>query len=111
MPPGVAVADHAGAMQLALGCVTALLNRAATGKGQLVQTSSLGAQLWLQMWELQHAALTGARLTRAGVHHPNILGPYGVYATADGVDVLFVAALTEEAWAAFWIFFDRPERS
>ena len=109
MPPGVAVADHAGAMQLALGCVTALLNRAATGRGQLVRTSSLGAQLWLQMWELQHAALTGARLTRAGAHHPNILGPYGVYVTADGVDVLFVAALTEEAWAAFWIFFDRPE--
>ncbi len=108
-PPGVAVADHAGAMQLALGCVTALLNRAATGKGQVVRTSSLGAQLWLQMWELQHAALTGARLTRASSHHPNILGPYGVYATSDGADVLFVAALTEEAWAAFWIFYDRPE--
>ena len=109
MPPGVAVADHAGAMQLALGCVTALLNRATTGRGQLVRTSSLGAQLWLQMWELQHTALTGARLTRAGTHHPNILGPYGVYATSDGVDVLFVAALTEEAWAAFWIFYGRPE--
>lgn len=109
MPPGVAVADHAGAMQLALGCVTALLNRASTGRGQLLRTSSLGAQLWLQMWELQHAALTGARLTRAGPHHPNILGPYGVYATSDGVEVWFVAALTEEAWAAFWIFFGRPE--
>ena len=109
MPPGVAVADHAGAMQLALGCVTALLNRAATGRGQLVRTSSLGAQLWLQMWELQHAALTGARLTRAGTHHPNIMGPYGVYVTSDGVQVWFVAALTEEAWAAFWIFHGRPE--
>ncbi|MDE0064161.1 MAG: CoA transferase [Gammaproteobacteria bacterium] len=109
MPPGVAVADHAGAMQLALGCVTALLNRAATGRGQVVRTSSLGAQLWLQMWELQHAALTGTRLTRAGTHHPNILGPYGVYRTSDGVEVLFVTALTEEAWAEFWIFFDKPE--
>ena len=47
-PPGIAVADHAGAMQLALGCVTALVARASTGRGQLVQTSSLGGQLWLQ---------------------------------------------------------------
>ena len=109
MPPGVAVADHAGAMQLALACVTALLSRAGTGRGQLVRTSSLGAQLWLQMWELQHVALTGARLTRSETHHPNIRGPYGVYATSDDVAVWFVAALTEEAWAAFWIFFGRPE--
>ena len=108
-PPGVAVADHAGAMQLALACVTALLNRAATGRGQLVRTSSLGAQLWLQMWELQHAALTGASLTRDGSHHPNLLSPYGVYMTSDGVEMFFVAALTEEAWAAFWIFYGRPE--
>ena len=108
-PPGVTVADHAGAMQLALGCVTGLVNRAATGRGQLVQTSSLGAQLWLQMWELQHAALTGAGLTRAGAHHPNIRAPYGVYVTSDGVEVLFVAAMTEEAWASFWIFYGRPE--
>ncbi len=108
-PPGVTVADHAGAMQLALGCVTGLVNRAATGRGQLVQTSSLGAQLWLQMWELQHAALTGAGLSRAGSHHPNIPAPYGVYVTADGVEALFVTAMTEEAWAALWVFFDRPE--
>ena len=108
-PPGVAVADHAGAMHLALGCVTGLLNRATTGRGQLVQTSSLGAQLWLQMWELQHVALTGANLTRSGSHHPNIRAPYGVYSTGDGVEVQFVSALTEESWAAFWIFYDRPE--
>jgi crotonobetainyl-CoA:carnitine CoA-transferase CaiB-like acyl-CoA transferase len=108
-PPGAAIADHAGAMQLALACVTALVTRASTGKGQLVQTSSLGAQLWLQMWELQHSSMTGAALTREGSHHPNIKGPYGVYTTSDGVSILFVAAMTDEAWTNFWVFADRPE--
>lgn len=109
MPPGAAVADHAGAMQLALGCATALVNRAATGRGQLVQTSSLGAQLWLQMWELQHSAITGVPLSREGAHHPNIKAPYGVYTTADGVSIVFVVAMTDDAWTAFWVFMDRPE--
>ena len=108
-PPGAAVADHAGAMQLALGCVTALVTRATTGRGQIVRTSSLGAQLWLQMWELQHSFLTGVPLSRDGGHHPNIKAPYGVYTTSDGVHILFVTAITNEAWSDFWIFVDRPE--
>lgn len=108
-PPGAAVADHAGAMQLALGCVTALVTRATTGRGQVVRTSSLGAQLWLQMWELQHSFLTGVPLFRDGGHHPNIKAPYGVYTTSDGVHILFVTAIANEAWSDFWIFVDRPE--
>ena len=109
MPPGAAVADHAGAMQLALACVTALVHRGATGRGQLVRTSSLGAQLWLQMWELQHSALTGVALSRDGSHNPSIKAPYGVYTCADGVPILFVVAMTDDAWTAFWLFADRPE--
>ena len=108
-PPGATVADHAGAMQLALACVTALVTRATTGRGQVVRTSSLGAQLWLQMWELQHSFLTGTPLSRDGVHHPNLKAPYGVYTTSDGVHILFVTAVTNEAWSDFWIFVDRPD--
>ena len=107
--PGAAVADHAGAMQLALGCVTALVARNGTGRGQLVETSSLGGQLWLQMWELQHSAVAEAPLTREGRHHPNIKSQYGIYETADGQHILFVTAKTNEAWDAFWIFMERPE--
>ena len=107
--PGAAIADHTGAMQLALGCVTALVTRGVNGKGQLVQTSSLGGQLWLQMWELQHSALTGTPLAREGPHHPNIKSPYGIYQTADGVSIVFVSAMTDEAWTNFWIFADQPE--
>jgi crotonobetainyl-CoA:carnitine CoA-transferase CaiB-like acyl-CoA transferase len=96
-------------MQLALGCVTALVARNGNGRGQLVETSSLGGQLWLQMWELQHSAVAEAPLTREGRHHPNIKSQYGIYETADGQHILFVTAKTNEAWDAFWIFMERPE--
>lgn len=109
MMPGAAVADHAGAMQLALGCMTALVARSMSGRGQLVETSSLGGQLWLQMWELQHSSLTGVPLTRDGRHHPNLRSQYGIYETADQRYLMFVTAQTEEAWTDLWIFLDRPE--
>ena len=109
MPPGAAIGDHAGAMQTALACVTALCARAQTGRGQLVQTSSLGAQLWLHMWELQHSFMTGVPLTREGSHHPNLKAPYGVYMTQDDVPIMYVAAMTDESWTAFWLFVDMPE--
>lgn len=109
MPNGAAIGDHAGAMQLALACTTALVTRSVTGRGQVVRTSSLGAQLWLQMWELQHSFMTGVPLERSGPHHPNIRGPYGVYPTQDGIGICFVHAMVDDAWAAFWIFVDRPD--
>ncbi len=109
MAPGIMLADHAGGMQLALACMTALIARANTGRGQLVLTSSLGTMLWLQMWELQHSAMTGVPLSRCGPHHPNLKAPYGVYATSDGGAIMFVHARSDESWAEFWIFMDKPE--
>jgi len=109
MAPGIMLADHGGAMQLALACMTALVARHTTGRGQMVCTSSLGTMLWMQMWELQHSAITGVPLSRTGPHHPNLKAPYGVYATSDGGAMVFVSARTDEAWAEFWIFMDKPE--
>jgi len=63
----------------------------------------------MQMWELQHSALTGTPLMRDGRHHPNIKSPYGVYTTADGVSIVFIQAMTDDSWTSFWIFADRPE--
>ena len=77
--------------------------------GQLVQVSSLGAQLWLQQWELQQSAITDQPLTRDGPHLPNVRAPYGVYLSSDGVPVQFATAMTEESWTAFWLFVDMPE--
>ena len=109
MAPGAAIADTAGAMQFALAVMTALLARERTGLGQQVQSSSLGAQLFLQMWELQHSIITGQSLTRAGAHHPNILSPYGVYRTRDGGAFLFAVAMSDESWFAFCDFAGLPD--
>jgi crotonobetainyl-CoA:carnitine CoA-transferase CaiB-like acyl-CoA transferase len=109
MPPGAAVADHGGSMQLALGIVTALFARERTGRGQEVNTSALGAMMWLQAWEIAHTSMSTTPLHRAGRYNPNILCPYGVYETADGGAFFLAVAMSDASWDAFWIFVDRPE--
>ncbi|MBX3705086.1 MAG: CoA transferase [Pseudomonadales bacterium] len=107
--PAATIGDHAGGMQLALGVVTALLARERHGVAQQVQTSALGTQMWLQQWELAHTSITGARLERAGPHHPIIRGPYGVYTTADDGAIMLAQVMAEDAWDAFCVFAGCPE--
>jgi crotonobetainyl-CoA:carnitine CoA-transferase CaiB-like acyl-CoA transferase len=108
-PPGAAVADHTGAMQLALGVMTALFARSRTGRGQEVNTSSLGALMWIQAWEIANATMSDVPARRAGQHHPMIPCPYGVYETADGGAFLLAVAVADESWDAFWTFAGMPE--
>ena len=103
--------DTSGAMQLALGVMTALLSRERHGIGQRVQTSALGAALWLQQWELTHVAMTGANLNRDGNHHPNIPGFYGTYRTSDGGVIMLAQVMDQEGWDSFCIFADVLELS
>jgi crotonobetainyl-CoA:carnitine CoA-transferase CaiB-like acyl-CoA transferase len=109
MPPGAAIADHAGSMQLALGVMTALFARERTGRGQLVDTSSLGALMWMQAWEITHTTMSTETLRRQGQHNPSILCPYGVYETKDGGAFLLAVAMSDASWDDFWLFVDRPE--
>lgn len=109
MPPGAAVADHGGSMQLALGVMTALYARERTGRGQEVNTSSLGAMMWLQAWEIAATTMSDEPLRRAGSFAPAIRCPYGVYETADGGAFMLAVAMSDESWDAFWIFADQPE--
>jgi crotonobetainyl-CoA:carnitine CoA-transferase CaiB-like acyl-CoA transferase len=108
MPPGATIADAAGAMQFALGIVTALLAKERHGVGQKVCTSSLGTQIWLQSWETQHCLMTGKSLHRDGGHMPNIRGPWGVYAAGDGESFVFTL-LDDDAWAPFCHFGGMPD--
>ena len=109
MPPGAAIADHSGAVQLALGVMTALYARERTGRGQEVNTSALGAMMWIQSWELTHSSMSDETLHREGVHNPNIRCPYGVYETSDGGAILFVVAMSDESWDDFWVFAGEPD--
>jgi len=102
--PGAVVIDTAGAMQLALGTMTALLARERYGMGQRVQTSALGTALWLQQWELTHVSMTDTVLSRDGNHHGVISGFYGIYRTQDDGAIMLAQAMDEQAWDAFCIF-------
>ena len=101
---GAGIGDTAGGMQLALAIMTALVARERHGIGQKVETSAYGAQLWLQMWEVDHSSMTGHTLSRKGGHHTNIPGTYGIYQTADGHGIYFAYPLTEDSWQAFCKF-------
>ena len=109
MAPGAAVADHGGSTQLALGIMTALFARERTGRGQEVNTSALGAMMWLQAWEIANATMSTSSPGPAGQHHPLILCPYGVYETKDGGAFFFAVAMSDQSWDDFWIFAGRPE--
>ena len=109
--PGAIVLDTSGAMQLALGVMTALLSRERHGVSQRVQTSALGAGLWLQQWELTHVAMTSADLPRNGNHHPNIRGFYGTYKTRDGNEIMLAQIMDLEGWDSLCIFADVLELS
>ena len=104
--PGAILIDTAGAMQLALGIMTALFARERGAGGQRVQASALGTTLWLQMWELTHVSITGADLPRDGNHHPNLKGSYGVYRTRDDGAILIAQTMDHESWDALCIFAD-----
>jgi crotonobetainyl-CoA:carnitine CoA-transferase CaiB-like acyl-CoA transferase len=108
---GAIAIDTSGAMQLALGVMTALLSRERYGISQRVQTSALGAALWLQQWELTHVAMTGAKLNRDGNHHPNIRGFYGTYSTSDGGAIMLAQVMDQEGWDSLCIFADALELS
>ena len=109
MPPGAAIADHSGAMQLSLGIMTALFAREQTGQGQEVNTSALGTMMWLQSWELTHTAMTGVSLTRDGQYNPSIASPYGVYQASDGGSFLLAVAMSNESWDEFLVYGGKPD--
>lgn len=99
-PVGTAVIDQHGAALLALGVLSALVERQRTGQGLHVDVSMLRAALDLQL-EAATYWLNGAPLDKsatglASMFHPP---PYGVYATADGWVALSMSPLATLAEA------------
>lgn len=87
MPMGLAAADMLAGNALAQGILAALVRKARTGQGGLVQTSLLEALLDFQFEVLTTHLNDGGRLPqRSAVNgaHAYLGAPYGVYRTADG---------------------------
>jgi crotonobetainyl-CoA:carnitine CoA-transferase CaiB-like acyl-CoA transferase len=83
-PVGAALADHIGSQNLVSGILAALHARERTGRGQHVETSLLGGQIWAQASEYTSALLTGHPAGRADRGNPMIPGLYGIFPTEDG---------------------------
>ncbi len=108
LTPGAIVGDTGGAMALTMGILVALAARDRQGFGQKVSTSSYGALLWMQSWEINHTSVTGRLLERDGAFHPNSPSVGGIYQTADD-GAFCIGIRDDEVWKAFCEFGRTPE--
>jgi crotonobetainyl-CoA:carnitine CoA-transferase CaiB-like acyl-CoA transferase len=83
-PIGATIADHIAGQNLLAGILAALYARERTGRGQLVETSLLGGQVWAQAGEYTRYLMSGQIAGPSDRGHPMIPGIYGVFPTADG---------------------------
>jgi crotonobetainyl-CoA:carnitine CoA-transferase CaiB-like acyl-CoA transferase len=83
-PVGATIADHIASQNLVSGILAALFARGRTGRGQRVDTSLIGGQIWAQASEYTAYLLTGQVPGRANHGAPLIPGLYGIFPTSDG---------------------------
>jgi CoA:oxalate CoA-transferase len=104
---GATIADHISGQNLLAGILAALYAREHTGRGQLIETSLLGGQLWAQAGEYTRYLLSGEISGPSGRSHPMIPGIYGVFPTADGW--IAIAGTAGPARDLFYRTIGRPD--
>ncbi len=80
---GIPVADLTAGLFCALGIMVALLERESSGKGQMVDTSLLQAQIFMLDFQASRYLVKGEVPGQAGNNHPTSV-PTGVFKTKDG---------------------------
>jgi formyl-CoA transferase len=80
---GIPISDLTSGMYLAMGCLTALLERERSGKGQWVTTSLLEAQIAMLDFQAARWTMSNEVPRQAGNDHPTLI-PMGTFPTADG---------------------------
>ncbi len=104
---GALVADHCGAQNLQTAILAALFARERTGRGQRVDVSLLGGQIWLQAFEYTHLLMTGTEAGRSNGGHPLVHALYGVFPTSDGA--IAMAGCPEHLWPGMCRAVERPD--
>ena len=106
-PVGVFIADHIGSLNMVAGVLAALHERERSGRGQRVEVSLLGGQIWAQATEYTHYLLAGEPPGRANLGHPMIRAIYGLFETSDGW--IGVIGIPPESRDAFFLAMECPE--
>ncbi len=83
MRAGIPIADLTAGLFCAMGILTALLEREASGKGQWVRTSLLQAQVFMLDFQAARWLVGHEVPPQAGNNHPTSI-PTGVFPTSDG---------------------------
>ncbi len=95
MRVGIPIADLCAGHFCAMGILTALLEREASGEGQWVQTSLLEAQIAMLDFQAAQWLIDKKVPVQSGNEHP-LTVPTGVFATKDGY--LNIAAIGQTMW-------------
>ncbi|MBN8968491.1 MAG: CoA transferase [Rhizobiales bacterium] len=95
MRVGIPIADLTAGLFCAMGILTALLERDASGEGQWVQTSLLQAQIFMLDFQGARWLMQGEVPKQAGNNHPTMI-PTGVFRTSDGH--INIAATGQVIW-------------
>jgi len=106
-PIGVTIADHLGSQNMVGGIVAALYARERTGRGQLVEVSLLGGQIFAQASEYTYAFMTGRNPGPADRGHALLSMVYGIFPTADGHTA--IVGVTPPNRPAFAAAIGRPD--
>ncbi len=105
---GLPVGDVLAGMYGAYGVAAALVERARTGRGQVVRTSLLAAVVGAHAFHGTRYTVGGEVPVTTGNFHPSIC-PYGLYRAADGF--VQIAVANDSLWQRFAPAFgtDRPQ--
>jgi crotonobetainyl-CoA:carnitine CoA-transferase CaiB-like acyl-CoA transferase len=95
-----AMGDRNGAMALAFGVAAALLKRATTGVGSVVDVSLLAAAMWMLSSDLL-AALNGGEAAPVGGRGPQVNPLTGNYRTQDGRHIQLMFLQGDRYWPSF----------
>jgi itaconate CoA-transferase len=96
---GASVTDIAAGLNAYAAILEALLARERTGSGALIRVSLFDATAEWMAVPLIHYEHTGRAPARMGLAHPSV-APYGLFATADGKEIL-IAIQNEREWRRF----------
>ena len=103
---GVPIGDLVASMWAAIGTLSAIVQRTATGQGQRVETSLLSGLVALLCVQGQRYLSLDEVPPQVGNEHP-VICPYGAYRAADGP--INVAAATPQMWRSLCDLLGMPE--